>query len=254
MTDLFNQAELCRACGDVPDLAVFAADVCDSTNLQAKEWLAAGNRGAALFASAKQTAGRGRLGRTFYSPEGSGVYFSLAYPLRCPLGDVVGITCAAAVAVMRAIRKLSGKQTEIKWVNDLLLNGKKVCGILAEAVTGENGTSVIVGIGVNLRPATFPPELKAIAGSVGDSLTPRTELIAAVARELLPYLQDPDRRDWLEDYRARSCVIGREIFIVRGSETVEAKAVGIDDGGGLTVVSDRGAETLRTGEVTIRLR
>lgn len=254
MTDLFNEAELHRACGDVPDLSVFACEKCDSTNRQAKEWLAAGNRGAALFASAEQTAGRGRLGRSFYSPAASGVYFSLVYPLQKPLASSVAVTCAAAVAVMRAIRALSGKQTDVKWVNDLLLDGKKVCGILAEAISVGKETSVVVGIGINLRPATFPPELKAIAGSVGDERTPRVDWIAAVARELFPYLREPERRDWLQDYRAHSCVIGHEITFVRGLETVKAKAVGIDDDGGLTVVSEGGTETLRTGEITVRLR
>lgn len=154
---------------------------------------------------------------------------------------------------MRAIRALSGKQTDVKWVNDLLLDGKKVCGILAEAISVGKETSVVVGIGINLRPATFPPELKTIAGSVGDERTPRVDWIAAVARELLPYLREPERRDWLQDYRAHSCVIGRDITFVRGSEAVEAKAVGIDDDGGLTVVSKGGTETLRTGEITVRL-
>ena len=253
MTDSFDEAGLRRACGGIPDLAVFAADVCDSTNLRAQEWLAVGNRGAALFAAEKQTSGRGRLGRTFHSPAGSGVYFSLTYPMRRSLDETVGVTCAAAVAVMRTIRACSGKQTEIKWVNDLFLNGKKVCGILAEAVSVGSETSIVVGIGINLRTADFPPELEAVAGSIGDDRTPRAELIAAVVRELLPYLQDPARRDWLDDYRAHSCVIGRKIVFRRGGDSVQAKAIGIDGNGGLIVVTNRGTEILRTGEITVRI-
>ncbi len=253
-TDLFNQALLQSACRDMTDLSVFAYDCCDSTNARAKEWLLAGNRGVALFAAAEQTAGRGRRGRGFYSPAGSGVYFSLAYTPNEPLSSVVGVTCAAAVAVMRAIRSCTGRQAAIKWVNDLLLDEKKICGILAEAVTTGQTTGTVIGIGINLHPATFPSELADIAGSIGDRETPRTVLVAEAVRQLLPYLRDPEKRDWLADYRAHSCVIGRQITLTRGEETVAAVAVGIDEDGGLNVRTEQGVETLKTGEITLRLR
>lgn len=254
MKDDLNKDTLRAACGEFSDLAVFFDEVCDSTNARAKAWLRAGNCGTALFAASEQTDGRGRLGRHFYSPAESGLYLTVAHTLREPTEKTVELTSAAAVAVMRAIRACSGKQCEIKWVNDLLWNGKKVCGILAEAVTTEKDTAVAVGIGVNLRTAEFPPELQNIAGSLEDDRTPRAVLAAAIARELLPYLQDPARRDWLDDYRRHSCVIGKDISFTRGGETIAATAVGIEADGGLTVVTDRGRETLRTGEITLRLR
>lgn len=254
MKDDFNRDTLRAACGNLSDLAVCFDEVCDSTNARAKAWLRAGNRGTALFAASEQTDGRGRLGRRFYSPAGSGLYLTLAYTPKQPLEKTVGLTSAAAVTVMRAIRTCSGKQCDIKWVNDLFWNGKKVCGILAEAVSIGKDTAVVVGIGVNLRTAAFPPELQNIAGSLEDDRTPRAVLAAAILRELLPYLQDPARKDWLKDYRQHSCVIGKDISFVRGNETVAAKAVGIEADGGLTIVTDHGTETLRTGEITLRLR
>lgn len=254
MKDVFDQTALSTACRNLEGLFIRTYPVCDSTNNRAKEWLLSGDRGEALFAAAEQTAGRGRQGRGFYSPAGSGVYFTVACTPREPLGNIVGITSAAAVATMRAIRELSGRQCEIKWVNDLLLNGKKICGILAEAVTIGDRTSVLVGIGINLRPANFPPELAEIAGSVGDAETPRVELIAAVTRNLFPYLRDPGNREWLDDYRRHSCVVGKEIAFSRGGVVTPAIAVGINDAGELTVRTERGTETLRTGEITLRLR
>ena len=252
MKDIFNRDTLRAACGDIRDISVYFDEVCDSTNARAKAWLRAENRGTALFAASEQTDGRGRLGRHFYSPAGSGLYLTVVSHLSSE--KTVGLTCAAAVAVMRAIRTCSGKQCDVKWVNDLFWNGKKVCGILAEAVSIGKDTAVVVGIGVNLRTAAFPPELQNIAGSLNDDRTPRAVLAAEIVRELFPYLQDSARKDWLDDYRRYSCVIGQDISFTRGDETVAAKAVGIEADGGLTVVTDRGIETLRTGEITLRLR
>lgn len=254
MKDDFSQSVLSTACRDIEGLFIEAYPVCDSTNDRAKEWLLAGNRGEALFAAAAQTAGRGRRGRGFYSPAESGVYFTVACTPQEPLESTVGVTCAAAVAAMRAIRDLSGRQCGIKWVNDLLLNEKKVCGILAEAVTVGERTSVLVGIGINLRPADFPPELAKIAGSVGDAETPRVELIAGVTRNLLPFLRHPENREWLDDYRRHSCVIGKKIAFSRDGIMMPATAVGINDAGELVVRTEQGTEILRTGEITLRLR
>lgn len=236
------------------EIVPFAYPVCDSTNTRAREWFLAGGEGVTLFASAEQTAGRGRQGKRFYSPSGSGVYFSLAYPVRGDFArETVGATCAAAVAVMQTIRALSGRQTEIKWVNDLLLDGRKVCGILAESVPDGDRTCLILGIGINLRPADFPAELSGIAGSVGDPSTPAEAYIAGTVRRLMPLLRNPQERGWLADYRAHSAVIGREITFLRGGKTVPAQALGIDRDGGLIVQSAKGEEVLRSGEISVRI-
>lgn len=231
--------------------------VIDSTNTEAKRRALDGEK-YALIAADSQTAGRGRMGRSFYSPERTGVYFSVLYTVRESLSGVVSVTGAAAVAVMRAILKVCGIQTAIKWVNDLYLDGKKVCGILAESVTraDEPGAySIVIGIGINLRAAAFPNELRDIAGSLDDARVNRCELIAAVLAELEPFLDHPNDRSWIEDYRRHSCVIGKEITWQRGEERYAGIANDVDGDGALLVRDDQGVEhRLATGEISVRLK
>lgn len=233
-------------------LCVRVLSECDSTNSEARRRILSGNTEPSLIVTERQTAGRGRLGRSFYSPAGTGIYFSLSLPSTGSLESSVSVTCAASVAVMRAIRRTVGKQTQVKWVNDLLLDGKKVCGILTEAMASGDTTYLISGIGINLRPADFPPELPG-AGSLNDTGTPRSVLLAAVVQELLPLMQNPDDHSWLADYRAYSCVLGKAVRWSRGDETYEGVAESIDSSGGLRVRAwDGRSSVLRTGEVSVR--
>lgn len=251
MKDLLSEEALRLALGDRGNMNIAGYPVCGSTNLEAKKLFHEGLRGTALIVAESQTAGRGRQGKSFYSPAGSGVYFTLLQTTKEPIGSLVSITCAASVAAMRAIRECSGRQTKIKWVNDLLLDGKKVCGILTEGITGEEN-ALAIGIGINLRPAKFPPELAGIAESLGDTDTPRSVLIAAVVRNLLKFLEAPDRREWLTDYRTYSCLTGREILFQKDGKAVSGTVSGIDEDGGLIVQTGERTEILRTGEITVR--
>ena len=226
----------------------------DSTNAEAKR-RALDGEDYALIAAEGQTAGRGRMGRNFYSPDCAGVYFSILYRLDEPLSDAVAITSGAAVAVMRAVRQICGRQLEIKWVNDLYLDGKKVAGILAESVTVDGSTSVIIGIGINLLESVFPDELADIAGAIGVNNIDRSKLIAAVLEELLPFLQEPSDRSWLSDYRAYSCVIGKPITWFDQSRTDEGIAIDIDNDGALLVKrQDNTTARLSTGEISVRVK
>lgn len=253
-----TEASLREKLGNAGDVLVRVFSETDSTNRQAKQLALEGFDGFAVLAAERQTAGRGRLGRSFYSPEGSGAYFSFLYSTVHPLENAVTVTGAASVAVMRAIRRLTGRQAAIKWVNDLYLDGKKVCGILTEAVADPTDSTrhhIVVGIGVNWHPAAFPTELSAIAGSVGAVDISRASLIAAVWRELEPYIRDPGDRGWLGDYRICSAVIGKEILWIENGTSFTGMALGIDDDGGLIVERSTGErETLRTGEISVRLR
>jgi len=250
--DAFCEAELSKMLGASIGVRVF--DEIDSTSNEAKRMAADGADIPTLIAAARQTAGRGRMGRSFYSPAQTGAYFSVLYPIRTPLWGAVSVTGAAAVATMRAIRTLTGKQTQIKWVNDLYLDGKKICGILTEAVTLGERTHLIVGIGVNLNTREFPDGLNATAGSLKEAQLSRTALIAEIFRELRPFLDDPSDRSWLNDYRTHSCVLGRQIVWSRDGETKQGLAVGINQDGELEVVDDSGnASVLRTGEISVRV-
>ncbi len=227
-------------------------DKIDSTNTEAKRMVENGFLGDALLVAHSQTAGRGRMGRSFYSPAATGAYFSILHTLTTPLCDAVAITSAASVAVMRAIRSLTGIQTQIKWVNDLYYNEKKVCGILTEAVSTGESTHVIVGIGINLDTADFPRELTGIAGSLGAHVDTNA-LIAKICCEIAFYLQNPTAREWLSDYRAHSCVIGRRVAWLEGENTRIGIAESIDEDGALLIKDEQNKLIrLHTGEISLR--
>ncbi len=245
--------ELIEALGaQFKDVSVRVFDEIDSTNTEAKRMTLDGFLGDALLVAHSQTAGRGRMGRSFYSPTGTGAYFSILHTLNTPLCDAVAITSAASVAVMRAIRTLTGIQAEIKWVNDLYYNEKKVCGILTEAVSAGESTHVIVGIGINLDTADFPEELAGIAGSLGAQID-ACALIAEVYRQIAHYLQNPSEREWLHDYRAHSLVLGRRVAWIEAEATHIGMAEAIDEDGALLIRNEKNELIrLHTGEVSLR--
>ena len=254
--DVLTPATLTAALGKAePMPRLFVHEVLDSTNAEAKRLLLSGETHPMLVVAERQTAGRGRMGREFYSPAQTGAYFSVAYVTDAPLSNAVTLTSAAAVAVMRAVRSLCGIQTSIKWVNDLYLDGRKICGILAESLIGMNGDGrgrLIIGIGVNLRTRAFPTALSGKAGSLGDENITRAALIAEVWRELSPFLRDPDDCSWLDDYRRHSAVLGKRIRWEQASHAETGIAVGIDADGALEVERE-GDELVRlaTGEISV---
>jgi BirA family biotin operon repressor/biotin-[acetyl-CoA-carboxylase] ligase len=247
-----KNALICALGKQFEDVSVHVFDEIDSTNTEAKRMALDGFLGDALLVAHRQTAGRGRMGRRFYSPDHTGAYFSILHALKTPLCDAVAITSAASVAVMRALRNLSGVQTEIKWVNDLYYNGKKICGILTEATSVGESTHVIVGIGINLNTTEFPEELTGIAGSLGARPDPN-QLIAEIYCEIIRYLNNPAGRDWLADYRAHSCVIGRRVAWTEGKITRIGTAESIDEEGALLIkTAENEIVRLHTGEISLR--
>ena len=253
--DILNETELNdRLQKKNCNIRALVLEECVSTNTLARQIAIDTPNESALIVARRQTGGRGRMGRSFHSPAETGVYFSILFPQKGALSDALGITCAAAVAVMRAILSTTGIQTKIKWVNDLLLDEKKVCGILTEAVTMGDRSSLIVGIGINLRPMEFPAELADIAGSLNQTDLPRAELIAEITANLLPYLQNTSDNRWLEDYRRHSCVLGKEILRIENGVSKPCIAEELDHRGRLAVrYSDGSREILQSGEISIRL-
>ena len=250
---------------------IYVRKCVDSTNQEVKRLaLEGGSQGLVVLAE-QQTAGRGRRGRSFVSPPGTGIYMSVLFrpsPESGQSGDVVLMTTVASVAVCRAIRRMCGAEPEIKWVNDVYLRGKKICGILTEAVSDvESGRidTVVVGIGINYREPEggFPEELRGTVGAVyageGSPVT-RNELAAAVLNELFALYDTLTERTFLEDYRSWSMVLGREVRFTSSGAGADAaewecgRAVDIDDRGGLVVEkSDGSRQVLSTGEITLRV-
>lgn len=243
-------------------LHIEVKEITGSTNQDAKMAAANGVPHGSVFVANEQTAGRGRRGRNFISMQGSGIYMSIILKPLLTASDAIYMTTAASVAVYRAIKKVTQKETQIKWVNDLYYEGKKVCGILTEAVTDcETGLidSIILGIGINfnIKLEQIPSDLKETAGALyhGDTHgVNRNQLIAEILYQVLQVCMDSDNREFLKDYRENSMVLGREINILGFNEPKKAIAVGIEDNGGLIVeYEDKKRETIHTGEVSIRL-
>lgn len=241
-------------------ISVVSFETIDSTNNEAKRRLLAGEQDGEkilLITADQQTAGRGRLGRSFYSPPSTGIYMSLIFTASASLADAVGITGAAAVAVVRAIRRLTGKEAKIKWVNDVFLEGKKICGILTEAVTSlenNHAQQIVVGIGINCATEDFPEEVARVAGALYGCDVRRCALCAAVTEELYGFIEKLSDRPWMEEYRRDSLVLGKTIKCIQGAKTYLAVAEEIDDAGGLVVrLEDGTREVLHSGEISIRL-
>ena len=239
-------------------IPIYLYEEIDSTNTQAKRLCSTQAIDTALVTADSQTGGKGRLGRSFYSPAKTGIYMSVIISPKTDFSNVVFLTTAASVAVFRAIRELTGKETQIKWVNDVYLDGKKLCGILTEGVTDmENGQvqNIIIGIGVNITTNDFPTEVSGTATALNMADLSRNKLIATIANHLLDLCANLSDRSYLEDYKAHSLVLGKDINYYQNGVEYKAKAVDIDQDGGLVVQTPQGETiTLSTGEISVRLQ
>lgn len=229
---------------------VFVYDTVTSTNDIAKE-ICKDTDGCILVAAEGQTNGRGRQGKSFFSPRESGLYFSLVFSTDSPAFELTGVTCACAVACSRAIDKLTQLSSEIKWVNDIYIGSKKVCGILVQAVS-ENGIvkKLIVGVGVNVSTTDFPDEIKDIATSLGKEID-RNILAAEIANNISELIFENPQK-YIDEYRKKSNVLGKEINYFRDNIVHSAYAVDIDEKGGLVVLENGERITLTSGEISVR--
>lgn len=235
----------------------------DSTNSACRRLALEGAPDGTVVLADCQTAGRGRRGRSFQSPAGKGLFFSILWRPDCAPEKLLPLTALSAVAVCRAIRQVCGAQAQIKWPNDLVLSGRKLAGILTEmALEGESGhvSHVVVGIGVNVhqRLTDFDGEVAQIATSLdlalGGSVC-RAQLAAALLEEMeilrREVLFAPEK--WLAEYRAACLNIGKTVQLIWGEEREPAQALAVDDRYGLVVRHGDGrVETLRSGEVSVR--
>lgn len=244
-----------RAFIDDKDAEITIFQATDSTSTQAKKALSDGLASNAIFAAVEQTNGRGRFGKSFFSPKSTGLYFSIVLHPDAPLRDSVAITAAAAVAVCEVIESATKKHPQIKWVNDIFISDKKVCGILTEAISDfESGRvqSVIVGIGINLTTEQFPEEIRDIAASVGERLD-KNRFIAETFNRLKAYCECIEDKQFMQKYRDRSYVLGRCITFNRNGRDYVATAQSISDDGALSVITDEGEEMLlQSGEISIK--
>ena len=238
-----------------------------STNDLAKLYANQNSTTPAIFISEEQTAGRGRLGRKFVSPAKTGLYISLCLFPTIALEDLSLITCATAVACVETLEELTGKSLNIKWVNDLFFQDKKVGGILTEVISdfeSQQVQSLIVGMGINLIEArdNFPEELHSIVGSIFSSKKEyeahsfnRNHFIATFLEKWAFYYENLSKRGFIDSYRKHSNVIGKAIKVIEGKHVYHAFANDIDENGRLIVEKeDKCLHALSYGEVSIRTK
>ena len=233
-----------------------------STNTVLKEMAEKGAPEGTVLIASEQTAGRGRLSRSFYSPSGTGVYMSILMRPSFTPEESLYITTADAVAVAEAIETATNQAAKIKWVNDVYLNDKKACGILTEASYNMESNRLdyaVAGIGINLlRPeGGFPAELEPIVTSVFNqkNYTPdtRDRFIAEVISRFWDFYQNLTEKPFLEGYKKRSFLSGKEVYVISGSTRKLGKALDIDDEFHLHVVYEDGTgEYLQSGEVSVK--
>ncbi len=257
-TELENAREILKYLK--ADIPVFYYDTIDSTNTQAKRFYEKHKHDSidtpTLFVADHQSKGKGRLGRSFYSPSRTGLYMSLMIKADNINENIVCLTTAVSVCVTDALTQLCDIDPKIKWVNDIYVNDKKICGILCEALTNPDSQkidAIIIGIGVNIDTKDFPKELSDIATSVGQAVN-RNELCAKITDNIIDMCKTIDDRKFIEKYKARSLVLNREITYFENGLTKSATAIDIDNNGGLIIQSKNGIKTLSTGEITVRLK
>ena len=240
--------------GKATSFPVTVLEETDSTNTEARRRILVGATEPCFLFAETQSAGRGRMGRSFYSPHGTGIYLTLSFPAPHTEADPLPITTAAAVATHRAIFRATGISTGIKWVNDLIYKDRKVAGILAESMTVEDTRYVILGVGINLSTEEFPEELSDVAGSLAKSSKGlRNRLAAALCAEWERLTAPLADKAWLSEYRAHSTVLGRRVVYTENGVRHEAEALAIDERGGLFVRHADGSErTLSSGEISLR--
>ncbi len=234
----------------------------DSTNTQAKALARQGAPHGTVLVAGEQTGGRGRMGRSFDSQAGMGVYLSVILRPGCTAGDLMHLTCAAGVAACQAVEKAASLSPRLKWINDLVLNRRKLGGILAELSVNPTTSAVdyaIVGIGINCRqrPEDFPLELEGIATSL---LTEgRDTFPEALAAALVEALWQMDahllegKPQIMDEYRSRCITLGQEVQLHREEAITQGVAVDMDNDGALLVRLPDGSQVaVNSGEVSVR--
>ena len=235
--------------------------VTDSTNTQAKKLAAAGAPHGAVLIAGHQTGGRGRMGRSFQSQEGKGVYLSVVLRPNCPPEQLMHLTCAAGVAMLDAVEKASGVRPSLKWINDLVIGSKKLGGILVEMSVDKGMVDyAVIGIGINClqQPEDFHPEIRHMATSLsiasGKVISP--EVLAAAMVESLHNLSltlFAEKAQIMEDYKANCITLGKQIQVLRCGSVRPGIAIDLDAEGGLLVqYTDGTRETVSSGEVSVR--
>ena len=247
-------------CDELKNIEINIFDEVTSTNTLLKEQGKNKSEWCTFIASS-QTGGKGRLGRSFYSPKESGVYLSVLLKPDLEIEKAILITTATAVAVTRALETLGCKNSQIKWVNDIFVNNKKVCGILTESVINTETKKLdfaVLGVGINLvKPQEdFPEDIKEIAGVVfengnGDL---KERFVAEFLNEFYCIYKELNEKSFMNEYREKCFFLGEEITVIQGDSKRKATAISVDENARLEVEYENGErEFLSSGEISIKI-
>ena len=234
---------------------IIVKDVTESTNKDAKELGVTGEEEGTLVVSKMQTSGRGRMDRSFFSPDESGIYMTVLLRPQMTAEKSLLITTAAAVAVSLALDEILNINTQIKWVNDIYFKNKKVCGILAESVFSGNESFCVLGIGINVYPPAdgFPKDIENKAGFLTANVETdlKNRIIAGVLNKFFVYYENLEAKTFYNEYKNKNLLKGK-VVDVPGRGT--AKVLDIDEEFRLVVeFEDKTKAALMTGEVVINL-
>lgn len=256
MIDELNLPEILSSLNNKDIYNIEILNTVDSTNLYLKNLAKNNAVHNTIIIADNQTSGRGRLGKSFFSPPGSGIYMSILFKadkLALPFSH---ITVAAGVAVCRVLGTVCNSSPSIKWVNDVFLNGKKVCGILAEGFVSpqDNAHYIIVGTGINVSTATsdFPVDISDIAGSVFPENASRNTIIAKIINEFENIFSCDNIAELIAEYKSYSMLINKEINFSLNSQSLAGTVTDINLDGNLVVaLPDSKTIILKSGEVSL---
>lgn len=261
--DVLSEQGIIKYLGDFADkVNLKVCKTVSSTNTVLKEMAVDGAPEGTVLIASEQTAGRGRMNRSFYSPENTGLYLSILLRPKMKAEESLFMTAAAAVAVARTIEEVSGKSAGIKWVNDVFVGNRKVCGILTEASFDmESGRLeyAIPGIGVNVSTPEggFPDEIKDVATAVFDGIRPpkdaKNRIAAGIIKYFMEYYKNLSEHTFFDEYVRRSIIVGKDVKVIGHGEPRVAKALAVDYNCNLRVRYEDGSEdVLSSGEVSIK--
>ncbi len=237
---------------------IVVLDTVDSTNTYAKNLAKNGAQNGTCVVAKTQTGGRGRLGRSFFSPSDTGIYMSIIFRPETDHEKNVPHTIAACVAVCKALEQFSDNNFGIKWVNDIFSDGKKVCGILTEGGSIAGGSEIdyyIIGIGINteLPHSGFPDDIKKIAGAVSGITASKNQIIASVVSEFFSLCKKTTNENIINEYKKRCFILGQTVNYTKDGVTKSGVAKDINNSGNLVVLLNNGNyDTLIFGEISLR--
>ena len=239
---------------------IYYYDVTDSTNIRAKELAEEGHPSGTLVVADRQEAGRGRRGRSWDSPSGAGIFMTLLLKPEMNPNHASMLTLVAAMAVARAISKCAGTEALIKWPNDIVIGGKKICGILTEmSAQFDFINHIVIGIGINVHNEHFPEEIAETAGSIllqtGKRIR-RAELIEQILEQFEHYyaifMETEDLSGLVKEYNAILVNMNKSVRVLDPKEPFEGKAMGITKKGELIVDTWESRKMVSSGEVSVR--